>query len=55
MKIEITKHSRIIVDWEYSWVDKWDTFTKIGNIFQDDRSCFTFDELELEKISYKTI
>lgn len=55
MRIEITEHSYVQVDWKKAWVDKWDTYTKIGGIFQDDKSCFAFDESEIEKISYNTI
>lgn len=55
MKIKILKHANIIVDWMESWVDEWDTFTQIWSILQDDNSCFQFNELELEKISYNII
>lgn len=55
MQIEITKHSNITVDWRVSWVDVWDTFTQIWSIYQDDKSCFQFNESELEKISYNII
>lgn len=55
MRIQILKHANIIVDWSVSWVDEWDTFTQIWNIFHDDKSCFQFNESELDKMSFNII